>query len=172
MILLLPFLPYILAGLAGLAGLSANWWLEFTDWPTAVVAAVALLACVFVLSTGKPWSRLAVLAIVGVAVYLKGGIDKEATLAVQHKAELDAVHQAYAKVSQAEQARQQEVQEAAARAAAALQEQQEAELADLRTQLDASAGAAAKDPHADRPALSLDAVRRINAQRMRGGAGS
>lgn len=170
--LLIPFMPYILAGLAALAGLGANAWLDFTDWQTAVTFGVALLACVYVASTKSPWSRLIIAAIIGVALYLKGGIDKEARLIVQHEADKQAIHLNYAEASREEQARQRKANEEAERAAAAAKEQQDAELASLQDQLARSQAEAAKDVQADTPSLSLDAVRRINALRMRNGAGS
>ncbi len=170
--LLLPFLPYILAGLAALGGLGANAWLDFTDWQTAVTFSVVLIACVYVASTKSPWSRLIIAVIIGVALYLKGGIDKEARLAVQHEADKQTIHQNYAAANEAEQARQRRINEEAERAAAVAKEQQDAELASLQEQTRLSHEAAGKDIQADTPSLSLDAVRRLNALRVRGAAGS
>lgn len=167
MIALLPFLPYIIAAVASLAGLGANWWLDLTDWQTAVTVAVATLACVFVSTTGSPWSRLIISAIIGGALYIKGGIDKEARLLVEYEAEKVQIHNSYAAAHDAEQRRQRLANQAAQLAAEKAREQHDAELASLREQLSNAAAMAANDPHAKQPSLSLDAVRRLNAVRLR-----
>lgn len=168
--LLLPFLPYILSGLAVLTGLAANAWLGFTDWQTAAVFSAALVACVYVAQTNSPLSRLGVTAIVGVALYLKGGIDADTRLSAVHEAEKSAIHAGYAISTEKERQRQAEVNDKALADAAASKERADAELASLRKQIEKLAGEAKSDVRADELSLSGDAVKRLNTLRMRRGS--
>lgn len=169
--LLLPFLPVILSAIAALVAVAANWWLDVTDWQTAAIFSCALVACVYVAQSNKPWARLAITGIIGMALYLKGGIDKEAALLPKHEAQINAIHQGYADTTAAEVERQRRANAQAQERAQQAEAEHERELAALQGQLQAALAAAGKDVHANRPALSLDAVRRLNALRVRG-AGS
>lgn len=163
----MPFLPYVITVGLSLFSLGANWWLDLTDWQTALTVVAATLACVFVSNTGSPWSRLIISAIIGAAMYIKGGIDKEARLLPQHEAEKREIHAAYRKASDDELARQQAAAAAATRDAAASKEKVDAERAFLQQQAAQQQAAADKDVRAHEPSLSFDAVRRLNALRMR-----
>lgn len=168
--LLWPFLPVILALLGAGAANLANWWGDFTDWRTAAIFSVALVACVYVAQSKSPLARLAITGIVGAALYLKGGVDKEAALLPQHEAQINAIHLNYANAAEAELDRQRRAAAEALERAKQAQEEYDRELAAVKDQLQAAQSEASKDVHADRPALSLDAVRRLNALRVRGGS--
>lgn len=163
---LLPFLPVLLAGGVALGGFGLNWWLEFTDWKTAAIFAGALIACVYVVQTDKPWARLAVVGIIGVAMYLKGGVDKEADLTVKHEAEVALIHKTVKDAADAERARQRQANAQALAEAAKQKEEQDVEMQRLQSLVDSLTSEASKDANADRPALGLEAVKRLNRLRF------
>lgn len=168
----LPFLPYIIAAGLAVFGLGANAWIGFTDWQTAAIFTAALLACVYVSQSNSPWTRTIIMAIIGVALYLKGQVDKEAVLLPQHVAEKRQIHKAYADAAEAEKARQRAANARALAEAERDKKQYDDDVAALGAQVADLMEKAAKDERADQPSLSLDAVRRLNALRMRGSPGS
>ena len=167
--LVLPFLPLLIAGGLGIGGLGLNAWLGITDWKTAIILAVAITAIAFIAQSQSPWSRLLVTAVIAVAMYIKGGIDRDArhelaiaALKETHKVEIVSLHEAYKLQSNIEEARQLEANRKALEAAAAEKVQADAELAAVQQDIDRLRGEAQKDVHAKRPSLSIDAVRRLN----------
>jgi hypothetical protein len=165
-------IPYILGGLGVSAGLLANWWLEITDWNTAIVFAGALASCLVILRTDKPWARIAVMVIFGVALYLKGGIDKTEQLKAAHQADMTRLREHFVNAAAAEEEWQRKANAEAEESARQAKEQADADLAFMRTQLGRLAEQASKDPRAHQPSLSIDAVRRLNMLRRMPGSGS
>jgi hypothetical protein len=173
-----PLLALALAGGGTLGGLGLNWWFQITDWQTVVIFTVALAACVYVAQTNSPLSRLGVTIIIGVAAYLKGGIDKQHSLEAKHAQEIVALHEAhkrdivllhegYRRQSQIEEERQKAANAKALADAASEKSQVDADLAAARSEVERLNTEASKDVHANRPSLSIDAIRRLN--RLRGG---
>lgn len=63
----------VLTLVLGAAG--ANWWLALTDWKTFAIAAGALTIALSIATSGKPWARLAMVALLAATGYLKGHVD-------------------------------------------------------------------------------------------------
>ena len=95
-----------------------------------------------------------------------------AQLNEDHKNNLALVHAAYRLQGEQEEVRQRDANLQALQAAAAEKEQADADLASLRAEFERLKAGAGKDAHAKRPALSIDAVRRLNTLRGRVRTGS
>lgn len=170
--LIFRFLPIILSGVGIVAGFGLNYWFDVTDWQTATIFAIALIACVYVAGSSSPMARLGIMGILIVAGYLKGSVDREHELVPEFDKKIAAIHAGYKAQSDAEAKRQKEANDSALEQARQDKAQYDAKVKELQGENKQLLEDAAKDKYALRPGLSLDAIDRLNKRRVRGWTGS
>lgn len=170
--LIFRFLPVILSVVGVVTGLGLNYWFDITDWQTATIFALALIACVYVAGSSSPMARLGIMVILIVAGYLKGSVDREHELVPEFEKKVTAIHEQYKVQSEKEVQRQKLANDTALEQVRQDKEQYDAEVQRLREENKSLLEGAAKDKFALRPGLSIDAVDRLNKRRLRGWAGS
>lgn len=163
---------WILPGLLlGVGGLSA-WWFEWTDWKTVILLIIAIGLIGQLAITQSPWARFAIALVVAGTCYVKGRIDEglemDKQLAIQkqaHKLEVEQIHLTYKQATDAEVRRQAEALQRSREEAERAQGTWETERQQLFDRMERLRKEAADDKSANRPALSADAVNRLNRLR-------
>jgi hypothetical protein len=166
--LILRFWPIAVALAGVLAGFGFNYWFEVTDWKSAAVFAGALVACAYIAQSDSPMSRLGIAAVLVVAGYLKGGIDREEMIVPEYEKRIAELQAAYKKVAEKETGRQERANDDALKEVDKWKEKYDADTKALQVENDKLRAAASKDPDAKRPGLDLSAVDRLNQRRLRG----
>jgi len=161
----LPWLlPSLVAALIGGGGLAA-WGFNLTDWKTAILLVISLGMVAQLAMTNSPWARTIIAIIVAGTCYIKGHIDGNLEVEQRIQAAVTAIKTEVENTSKAEIARQEAINTLAKEQAKV----EKTELIDERDRLKAELKTikeeAANDPTANQPALSSDAVERVNRLR-------
>ncbi len=144
----------------------ANWHYGWTDWQTALIFGGALAACLYVTQSNSVMAKLFIPAILATAGYMKGHHDGVAAENVRRVAEIAALKKSVQDETTKETIRQDAVNEEAQELAKTMLEEYKAQKLREQQEFDKANQEATNDPQADRPALSIDAVQRLN--RLRG----
>lgn len=169
--LLVRFWPIVMALGGVLVGFGFNYWFELTDWKSAAVFAGALVACAYIAQSDSPMSRLGIAAVLVVAGYLKGGIDREAVIVPEYEGIITGLKESYKREKDSELGRQDKANDEALRQLSQWKEKYDADTKALQADNDRLRAEAAKDPDAKRPGLDLGAVDRLNQRRLRSASG-
>lgn len=153
-------------GAVGLGGWGATtWWLQWLDTPSYWVFFIAGFFCLYLMVTNNPWAKVLIPAVLFATGYIKGGIDKKASMIEEHRQAIEFIHQTYKDEGEAEKRRQAEEAAKATKDGDKLTSDLISERDTLRARVKELTGESSNDQNASRPAFSVDAVRRLNRLR-------